>query len=317
MGENFIYFLIFLFSLSILFFSRYCFIQSGGKILRHFKVSETGVVFTCAVFNFVVVEAFLAVSAVVYGEKTIALGIFLGAVIANIGLVMGLASPFKAFSVESHIFRREAPVMFIALLVLYSLGRDFELSRIDGLILILLFAAFLFLNFKDDKFTGIDEIAARPGKLAKKINWQWAIGIAVAALAGLAIGAYLLFKSAPALAGLFHMRKWPAALLVFGSLYALGRVFLFWFDRRKDSIGAASLLTSNICTILFAIGLAALIEPIYLSPSVIKFDIPAIALFGAAILAVVRSGKRLSRRQGILMLAGYVVFVVILLYHFH
>jgi cation:H+ antiporter len=316
-GEKFIYFLLFLFSLGILFFSRYCFIQSGGKILRHLKVSETGVVFSCAVLNFIVVEAFLGVSSVFCGEKSIALGIFLGAAIANIGLVMGLASMFKTFPVEDDLFRRETPAMFIALLILYFLGRDLVLSRTDGLILLLLFAVFLFLNFKDDRFTGIDEIAARPGKFAGNIKWQWAIGIAIAALAGLAGGVYLLFKSMPEAADFFNLRKWPAAILVFGPLYALGRVFFSWFRLRKDLTGAASLLTYNTCNILFATGLIALIQPIYLSRSVIKFELPAIILFSAAILAVVRLGKRISRQQGILMLGGYFIFVLIILFHFN
>jgi cation:H+ antiporter len=308
---------IFLLSLGILFLSRYCLAQSGGKILRHFRISEIKVIFICAVSNFMAVEAFLAVSSVIYGEKTIALGIFLGAVIANIGLVMGLAALFKTFPVEDNIFRRETPAMFIALLVLYCLGHDLVLSRIDGLILLVLSGVFLFLNFKDDKFTGIDEIPARQDKLVKNINWQWAIGIAIAALAGLSAGAYLLFGSAPDTADFFNLRKWPAALLIFGPLYALGRVFLSWFRLRKDFIGTASLLTCNTCNLLFAIGLIALIEPIYLSRSVIKFEIPAITLFSAAILAVVRLGKRISRQQGILMLSGYFIFVVIMLFHFN
>ena len=230
---------------------------------------------------------------------------------------MGLTALFKTFPVEDDLFRREAPAMFTALLVLYLLGHDLELSRIDGLALLLLSIVFFFLNFKDDKFTGIDESAAQPGRLAKNINWQWAIGIVIAALAGLAAGAYLLFSSAPEAAGFLHMRKWPAALLVFGPLYALGRIFFSWLNPRKDLVGAASLLAYNTCNILFAIGLIALIEPIYLGPSVIKFEIPAIALFGAAILTVVRLGKRINRRQGVLMLGGYFIFVVILLFHFN
>jgi len=308
---------IFFISLGILFLSRYCLAQSGAKILRLFKISEIKVIFICALLNFAAVEAFLAVSSVIYGEKSIALGIFLGAVIANIGLVMGLASFFKTFPVEDDLFRREAPAMFIALFVLYFLGRDLVLSRADGMILLLLSVFFFFLNFKDDRFTGIDESAARPDSLAKNINWQWATGIAVAALAGLAAGACLLFRSAPEIADFLNMHKWPAALLVFGPLYAVGRVFLSWVNPRKDFTGAASLLTSNTCNILFAVGLIALIEPVYLSPSVIKFEIPAIALFSAAILAVVRLGKRISRRQGILMLGGYFIFVAILLCHFN
>jgi len=316
MGQGIIAILVFLFSLSVLFVSRYCFIQSSGNILRRLKLSDMGVIFTCAVLNFVIVEAFLAVSSVIYGEKTIALGILLGAVIANAGLVMGLASLLKAFPVENDIFRREVPAMFVALAAVYFLGHDFELSRLDGLILILLFAAFLFLNFKDDKFTGIDETAARPGRLAKRLNWQWACGILAVAVGGFIWGTYLLFKSTPQVADFFNLHKWAAALIIFGSFFALGRVFVPLFQVRKDFASAASLLTANICTILFGIGLIALIEPIYLSPSVIKFEIPAIALFSAAILAVVRSGKRISRQQGVLMLAGYVVFVVILLFHF-
>jgi cation:H+ antiporter len=309
--------LVFFFSLGLLFFSRYCLTQSCGKLLRHLNVSEAVVIFICAIIGFTVVEAFLAVSSVIYGEKSIALGVFLGAVIANIGLVMGLSSLFKSFPVEDDLFRRETPAMFIALLVLYFLGRDLVLSRIDGLVLILLSAFFFFLNFKDDRFTGIDETAARPDKLAERVNRRWAIGIAVAALVGLAAGAYLLFRSAPEIADFLNLRKWPAALLVFGPLYAVGRVFLSWVNPRKDFTGVASLLTSNTCNILFAIGLIALIEPVYLSPSVIKFEIPAIALFSAAILAVVRLGKRVNRQQGILMLSGYLIFVLIILFHFN
>ena len=115
---------------------------------------------------------------------------------------------------------------------------------------------------------------------------------------------------------MLHLNKWSGGLLIFGALFAMGRVAPFWLNLRKDVTTAAALLTYNTCNILFAIGLMAVIEPIYLSPSVVKFEIPAMAIFSAAILAVVRCGQRISRRQGILMLCGYVIFVVILLFHF-
>ena len=129
----------FILGLAVLLLARYWTVNSLGGIFRYFKFSQTVTSFVCSIAGFTIIELVLISFGQAYNEKALALGVVLGSVIAGVALVAGIGALIKPYSMEDDIFRREAPLFFITLALLYVLGKDFELSRADGVILIAAF----------------------------------------------------------------------------------------------------------------------------------------------------------------------------------
>jgi len=302
-------------SLCVLLLARHWAVNAAGGILRRLKFSQAVVSFICAMVGFIAIETALVICGQACNEKTLTLGMIVGSVIAGVGLVGGLSALIKPYSIEDNIFRREVPLFFIALALLYLLGKDFELSRIDGLIMIASFGLFAWAAFSDDKFTGIDAESLSLSAVITKSK-DSCFFILPAAVGGLVAGGIMLVRYAPYLAGFTGLRKWGSAIVFLGAAIALAKVVPFWAFSKKTHVSLAALLTAGIANILLVLGVMALIKPLYLKPLFIGFELPAMALFSAAILAVARSGRTINRVQGLLMVVGYFIFSFILYSHF-
>jgi cation:H+ antiporter len=69
------------------------------------------------------------------------------------------------------------------------------------------------------------------------------------------------------------------------------------------------LVGSNLFNILGALGLSALIRPVQVAPSLLRFEFLALLLFTGAMAVVLYTGQRVSRAEGGVLLALYVVFM--------
>lgn len=90
-------------------------------------------------------EIIVSVAASLHGQLDLAVGTALGSNIINILLILGLAALFHPFTVHSDVLRRELPLMLFVSVLAGSVLHDGELSRSDGIFLLLL--AVLWLLF--------------------------------------------------------------------------------------------------------------------------------------------------------------------------
>ncbi|MDT0965415.1 hypothetical protein RNS83_12345, partial [Staphylococcus pseudintermedius] len=90
-------------------------------------------------------EIIVSVAASLHGPLDLAVGAALGSNITNILLILGLAALVRPFTVHSDVLRRELPLMLFVSVVAGSVLHDGQLSRSDGIFLLLL--AVLWLLF--------------------------------------------------------------------------------------------------------------------------------------------------------------------------
>lgn len=90
-------------------------------------------------------EIIVSVAASLPGQLDLAVGAALGSNITNILLILGLAALVRPFTVHSDVLRRELPLMLFVSVVAGSVLHDGQLSRSDGIFLLLL--AVLWLLF--------------------------------------------------------------------------------------------------------------------------------------------------------------------------
>ncbi len=90
-------------------------------------------------------EIITAVAASLHGQLDLAIGTAIGSNITNILLILGVAALLHPFTVHSDILRRELPFTLVASLLAGVVLYDGQITRVDGIILLLL--AVLWLVF--------------------------------------------------------------------------------------------------------------------------------------------------------------------------
>lgn len=82
--------------------------------------------------------------------------------------------------------------------------------------------------------------------------------------------------------------------------------------RRSQDIAVGNIIGSNIFNMLGILGTCAVVQPQTLSPQVLLVDTPVMVIATVALLPIMKSGGRISRGEGGLLLAGYLGYLAII-----
>ena len=124
------------------------------------------------------------------------------------------------------------------------------------------------------------------------------------------LGAHLLIDSTIFIANMMNISELIISIIVIAigtSLPEIATVVAAAIKRMEGiAIGAA--VGSNIFN-LTALALASLATPIHVTRSLVLFSIPLMILVSVLLLVTLRTGWKLKRREGILFLIVYAVFI--------
>ena len=89
-------------------------------------------------------ELVIAVSAILKGHSTLAFGVSLGSIVINLGLIIGLSAIIRPLKVTKQMVTRDAVFMVVITIAVIAIAlEDFTVSRVDGLVLLLLFIPYV------------------------------------------------------------------------------------------------------------------------------------------------------------------------------
>ena len=83
--------------------------------------------------------------------------------------------------------------------------------------------------------------------------------------------------------------------------------------RGRTDVAVANLLGSNIFNILGILGVTAVIQPVPVAAETLRVDLVWMLLTAFVLFPVLRSGMRVSRLEGLLLLGIYAAYLVTLL----
>jgi len=264
-------------------------------------------------------EAGVGVIAALRNQSIISFGNVLGSNIANIALVIGLCAMLTPIDiVNKNIFRKEMLMMILAVVLLFILSIDLVISRADGVIFILSFIAFCVISYKGAReFYDADEV--KDFKLKKQLHNMHSppvvILIVCASIAGIIVGADLMVRGGVNLAKIFNISPWLIGITVFAIGTSLPELAtsLTASAKKVHSISVGNIIGSNIFNILFVLGIVALIQPIVLQASILKFELPILLIFNIALLIVMKTAYKVTRLEGLALFLGYIAFIVLLI----
>lgn len=127
-----------------LLFSAWFLIKSGVNIARRFGISEFVIGLTMIAIGTSLPELAISLVASLRKKSSISIGNAVGSNIFNILLVLGIASMITPIVIEKNLLIVEYPIMIGFSLLLLPFARSrFTLTRIEGLIFLLGYGAFI------------------------------------------------------------------------------------------------------------------------------------------------------------------------------
>lgn len=287
------------------------FVEGASKIAAKFKIPLIVIGLTIVAMGTSAPEAAISISAAFQDAAAISIGNAVGSNIMNILLILGVSALITNLKIKPNTLRFEIPFVVVITAVLLLLGWiGGGLDKIDGVIMLLLFAAFLGYLFYLAK-KGDDSSADDVPELTEKDKLPILIIITLIGLVSIVLGSDLTVSAAKNIAQTIGIddRTISLTVVAFGTSLPELITCIAASLKKKSDIAIGNIIGSNIFNILFVVGLASVFSPSVM-PYGQAFIIDTIVAIAAAVILglLVLRKKELSRIGGVIMLVAYAVY---------
>ena len=284
------------------------FVDGAAGIAAKFRIPQIIIGLTIVAMGTSAPEAAVSITAATAGSADITVGNVVGSNIMNVLVILGLACAIVPIAVGKSTLKIDIPFMIAISAIFLLLGWDDTITRIDGLVLVALFAGYIGYMIWEAIHSNEegDEIKDMP---IWKLLLSTVIGMAL-----IIFGADVAVDAATKLAQIFGMSERFIGLTVVALGTSLPELFTSVTAARKGNadIAIGNIVGSNIFNILFVVGLSSMVINV---PFAANFRIDMLVAIASCVfiwLAALKS-KKLARWAGFTMLLGYVGYFVYLL----
>jgi cation:H+ antiporter len=251
-------------------------------------------------------EVFVSTIAAFNGEPAIGLGDATGSNIVNIALILAVALLIKPLATRRKTIALDFGVAIGATLAIGLMAFDGGISRIEGVMLLLAWAAWMVMHVRAAR-----KQRSEPEAVAGIRPWRIAID-SIAGLALLIVAGTLVVGGATTIADSFGIPPYliGATLVALGTSMPELATTLVAVFRGHDDVGVGTLLGSNVFNALMIVGLTAVITPIPVQGAGLWIALAA----GALAVVCVWPGAReiLTRTRGVLLIVIYAITLSLL-----
>lgn len=260
-------------------------------------------------------EMLVSVMAATEGKVDMSIGNAVGSVTANIGLIMAIALICMPGVIKRADYLYKSVFMLLAAGIIVVCGFMGKVSILFSVILLVVFAAFMFENvssavkmMRADQNSGKEKTAVT-GKVVTINIIKFLVGAA-----GIVLGANLLVENGSELARFMGVseRIIGVTLVAVGTSLPELVTTITAIAKKQSSLSVGNILGANIMDLTLIMPLSALVsgKSLPVSATAAMLDLPVCLLVGlvAVIPAMIKS--KFTRLQGIILLAIYAVYVV-------
>ena len=310
--------------IAILYWGAEWLIRGSASVARAFGVKPLVIGLTVVAYGASAPELAIATKTALTGHQPIALGTVIGSCAANISLILGITALVSPPTIDSRVIRREIPILLGSAIAVPLLLRNGILSQLEGAILIGCAVVFTIVTLtvsarldSDDELElegqRADESGAVIGGRARPRASRGAASLMTAVgLLLLVAGSDLFVRGGRGLAGMVGMSERMLGLTVISLGCALPELIASVIAARRGhaALAIGSVIGSNLLNVFLVLGITAYLQPITFGErmhTVELIGLVAITLLGVLVL---RTGRRISRAEGVVLIAAYVGFIV-------
>lgn len=285
------------------------FVDGSSSIAKHMKIPSVIVGLTIVAMGTSAPEASVSITAAISGNSDISLGNIVGSNIFNFLVVIGVSA--LIFPIISHkdIIKRDLwwNLGITGLLLLLILDR--KIGRIDGAILLLGMALYLFVVIKNAVKNRTEESKEELISVPKSIIFM------VIGLAAIICGGNFVVDNASIIAKSLGLSETLIGLTIVAIGTSLPELVTSVTAAKKKEAGIAlgNAVGSNLFNILFILGVSSVLTPINVAPELFIDTIILIAV-GILIFIFSYTGRRTNRIEGLictLLYVAYTAYIII------
>lgn len=288
------------------------FTDGACGVARRWNVSELMIGLTIVAMGTSLPELIVSLLSSIRGSGDMSVGNIVGSNIFNTLVIIGASAMAMKIAVTRVTLYRDITLSFGVAIVLFLMGRDGELSRVEGVLLLGIFAIFLYNLFVAERKNKKNQTEAP--EQPKDIEPVWKLllllVIGVASLVG---GGQLLVNNAAELARSWGVSESVIGLTILAGGTSLPELATSVVAARKGSndLALGNALGSNIFNITLVLGLCNIISPMHI-PLISTTDW-AFLIGSNVVLAVCAFTRmRLCRIEGFVLLLCYAAYLTLL-----
>jgi cation:H+ antiporter len=296
-------------------------VLGAAALARNFGISPLVIGMTILAMGSSAPEMMVSATAVLDGKTDTAVGNVIGSNIANIALILGITALIKPLSISSVVVRRELPLMIVVTLVAGALMYDNFLGFYEGILLFVLFAAFIIAMLRisqKEKQNGDAFVEEQESEIPEGMaNWKAGMWVVVG-LALLPLSADLLVDNVVVIAKFFGMSDLVIGLTIIAIGTSLPELAasLAGVMKGEDDMAVGNIIGSNVFNILAVMGIPGILNPSILNENAMGRDF-WVMLAVSLLLVVMALGKSRSvnRVEGGVLFTIFAVYQGYLFYH--
>ena len=290
------------------------FVEGSSSVAKKFNVPSLIIGMTIVAMGTSLPELAVSVTASITGNNTLAVSNVSGSNIFNLMVVCGACAPL---TIEKNTLMKEFPFSIVCAGLLVVFGFiGMKLGRVDGIIFLVIFVAYLLwmiysakkARSEGDKFETEEEEMAEEIKILPM--WKCLLYI-VGGMIAIKFGGDFVVNGASSIAAGFGLSQTLIGLTIVALGTSLPELVTSIVAARKNEVDMAlgNVIGSNIFNILLILGVAAAISPVtFIMENII--DIIILIIMSTVVWIFAWTSKKINRKEGIIMLLVYVVYMV-------
>lgn len=294
-------------------------VDGASGVARRYGISEFVIGMTIVGIGTSMPELVSSVFSAVSGHGDMALGNVTGSNVCNVLLILGVTALISPIDFTRGNIRKDIPfAIFVSLLLVIVLYNGFGLlgggawgvSRVDGMLLLLLFVTFIVDSFRSSKDEMKDD-----GSVVKPMAMGRAVLLVVLGLAGLVFGGRFFVDHTVSIAERFHVSEAfiSITLMALGTSLPELATCVVAAMKGKNQLALGNVIGSNVFNILLIIGVSAVISPFEIqSISTIDMVMVIISILMLLLAAFTFRRYKLDRIEGGFFLFVYLGYIVYL-----
>ncbi|RHO64533.1 sodium:calcium antiporter [Parabacteroides sp. AF48-14] len=282
-------------------------VQGSSALALKAKISPLVIGLTIIAFGTSAPELVVSLNAALKGEGEIAIGNILGSNIFNIGIILGISATIYPLQAKKQLLRIDIPVMLIATILLTIFFWNGELGRMEGgffLAGIILYTIFsLYYSRKHGEEPNL-ELEEQPR------HWAFDTLEIVGGLVVLIFASHLLVENAVSIAREVGLSEAVIGLTIIAAGTSMPELAttIVAASKGKTDIAIGNIVGSNLFNILAIAGSCSLVQPI-VAKNVNYIDLLVMLAISLLLLPLVKSGQKITRTEGLVLVIVYVIYV--------
>ena len=298
------------------------FVEGSSSVAKRLKVPSIIIGLTIVAMGTSLPETAVSVTASIANNNALAISNVVGSNIFNMMFVIGVCSILATIGVKRETIIRDIPLSLVCATLLLIFGylafgdkSHMILGRFDGIIFLIIFAVYvLMMVFQAMRARNNQEVVQLETMENEELmimSYPKSLLCIVGGAAAIAFGGDLTVDAASRIAIDFGMSQNLVGLTIVSIGTSLPELVTSIVAARKNEVDMAvgNAIGSNIFNILMVLGIAAAISPVaFLTENII--DIAVLIVFSVIGWIMAWTKRELNRKEGIIMLLLYAVYVV-------